>query len=171
MPEDNLGDPIPRIEPFVIPARPEETFNSVWLRNINIYAPEINASGNNQGSINIEMLPYDPSNDKIWSTVDNEGVEYLNIPSRVNGRKTFWDAVNEVPEVAVAMNSIIDAIPALRTWANTPPPEPEPEPPVDPEPTPEPTPEPDPDPEPDPEPEPEPDPVDDGEEDDSEENT
>ena len=151
MPEDNLGDPIPRNEPFVIPARPEETFDSVWLRSINIYAPEINASGNNQGSINIEMLPYDSSNDKIWSTADNEGVEYLNIPSRANGRKTFWDAVNEVPEVAIAMNSIIEAIPALRTWANTPPPEPEP-----------PTPTPDQEPTPDPEPDPEPDPVDDG---------
>ena len=149
MPEDNLGDPIPRNEPFVIPARPEETFDSVWLRSINIYAPQINASGNNQGSINIEMLPYDSSNDKIWSTADNEGVEYLNIPSRVNGRKSFWDAVNEVPEVAIAMNSIIEAIPALRTWANTPPPEPEP-----------PTPDPDPEPEPDPEPTPDPDPVD-----------
>jgi len=152
MPEDNLGDPIPRNEPFVIPARPEETFDSVWLRGINIFAPQINASGNNEGSINIEMLPYDSSNDNIYSTADNEGVEYLNIPSRVNGRKSFWDAVNEVPEVAIAMNSIIEAIPALRTWANTPPPEPEP-------PTPDP---------PTPDPEPEPDPVDDGEEDDSE---
>ena len=152
MPEDNLGDPIPRNEPFVIPARPEETFDSVWLRTINIYSPQINASGNNEGSINIEMLPYDSSNDNIYSTADNEGVEYLNIPSRVNGRKSFWDAVNEVPEVAIAMNSIIEAIPALRTWANTPPPEPEP-------PTPDP---------PTPDPEPEPDPVDDGEEDDSE---
>ena len=66
MPEDNLGDPIPRNEPFVIPARPEETFDSVWLRSINIFAPQINASGNDQGSINIEMLPYDSSNDKIW---------------------------------------------------------------------------------------------------------
>ena len=159
MPEDNLGDPIPRDEPFVIPARPEETFDSVWVRSINIYAPEINASGNNQGSINIEMLPYDSTNDKIWTTADNEGVEYLNIPSRVNGRKSFWDAVNEVPEVAIAMNSIIEAIPALRTWANTPPPEPEP-PTPDPEPTPEPEPTPDPDPDPDPV-DPEPDPVDD----------
>ena len=120
---------------------------------------EINASGNNQGSINIEMLPYDSTNDKIWTTADNEGVEYLNIPSRVNGRKSFWDAVNEVPEVAIAMNSIIEAIPALRTWANTPPPEPEP-PTPDPEPTPEPEPTPDPDPDPDPV-DPEPDPVDD----------
>ena len=159
MPEDNLGDPIPRDEPFVIPARPEETFDSVWLRSINIYAPQINASGNSEGSINIEMLPYDSTNDKIWTSADNQGAEYLNIPSRVNGRKSFWDAVNEVPEVAIAMNSIIEAIPALRTWANTPPPEPEP-------PTPDPDPEPEPEPTPDPdpfEPDPEPDPVDDSE--------
>jgi len=162
MPEDNLGDPIPRKEPFVIPARPEETFDSVWLRSINIFAPQINASGNHQGNINIEMLPYDPTNNKIWTTADNEGIEYINIPSRKNGRKTFWDAVNEVPEVAIAMNSIIEAIPALRTWANTPDPEP-----VPPTPDPEPTPDPDPEPTPDPDPDPEPDPVDDGEEDDS----
>ena len=162
MPEDNLGDPIPRDEPFVIPARPEETFDSVWLRSINIYAPQINASGNSEGSINIEMLPYDSTNDKIWTTADNQGVEYLNVPSRVNGRKSFWDAVNEVPEVALAMNSIIEAIPALRTWANTPPPEPEP-PTPDPEPEPEPTPDPDPV-DPDPvDPDPDPDPVDDSE--------
>ena len=156
---DNLGDPIPRNEPFVVPATPAETFDSVWLRNINIYAPEINASGNLQGAINIEMVPYDSSDDKIWSTADNQGVEYLNIPSRANGRKSFWDAVNEVPEVAISMDAIISAIPALRTWANTPPPDPDP-PSPDPEPTPEPVPTPD--------PEPEPDPVDDGEEDDSE---
>ncbi len=162
MPADNLGDPIPRNEPFVVPATPKETFDSVWLRNINIFAPEINASGSNQGSISVEMLPYDPNNDKIWSTADNQGVEYLNIPCRINGRKTFWDCVNEVPEVATAMDAIISAIPALRTWANTPPPEPEP-----PSPAP-PTPEPEPTPDPEPEPEPEPDPVDDGEEDDSE---
>ena len=140
-----MSEPIPRDEPFVVPAKPEETFDSVWLRSINIFAPQINASGNDQGSINIEMLPYDSSNDKIWSTSDNEGIQYINIPSRKNGRKTFWDAVNEVPEVAIAMNSIVEAIPALRTWANTPPPEPEP-------PTPDP-----------PTPDPEPDPVDDSE--------
>ena len=95
MPEDNLGDPIPRNEPFVIPARPEETFDSVWLRSINIYAPEINASGNNQGSINVEMLPYDSTNDKIWTTADNEGVEYLNIPSRKTEEKVFGMRLTE----------------------------------------------------------------------------
>jgi len=139
----------------VVPATPEETFDSVWLRSINIYAPNTAEADPTEGSINIEMLPYDAENKKVLSTSDNEGVEYINIPNRINGRKPFWQCVNEVPEVATAMDAIIAAIPALRTWANTPP---EPDPPVNPDPTPDPT----------PEPTPEPDPIDDGEEDDSE---
>tara|TARA_R110002020_G_scaffold429172_1_gene638687 strand:+ start:130 stop:570 length:441 start_codon:yes stop_codon:yes gene_type:complete len=141
MPNNNLGDPIPRNEPFVVPATPEETFDSVWLRSINIYAPNTAEADPTEGSINIEMLPYDAENKKVLSTSDNEGVEYINIPNRINGRKPFWQCVNEVPEVATAMDAIIAAIPALRVWANTPP---QPDPPVTPDPTPDPTPEPDP---------------------------
>ena len=155
MPEDNLGDPIPRDEPFVVPATPEQTFDSVWLRSINIYAPNTAEAAPTEGSLNIEMLPYDGENKKVLVTPDNEGVEYINIPNRTNGRKPFWQCIDEVPEAAAAMDAIIAAIPAIREWANTPPP---PEPPVDPDfgVDPEPT------PEPEPEPEPEPDPVDEG---------
>ena len=124
MPNKKLGDPIPRDEPFVVPAKPKETFDSIWLRNINVYAPEINVSGNSQGSINVECLPYNSSGHEIFSTPDNQGVEYINVPNRANGRKSFWDCVNEVPEVKTAMDAITAAIPALRTWANTPPPPP-----------------------------------------------
>jgi len=147
---DNLGDPIPRNEPFVVPATPEETFDSVWLRSINIYAPNTADAAPTEGSINIEMLPYDGDNEKVLITADNEGVEYINIPNRTNGRKPFWQCVNEVPEVAAAMDAIIAAIPALREWANTPPPPPDPDPPVDPDfgVDPEPTPDPEPDPDP-----------------------
>ena len=125
-PEEVLGDPIPRDEPFVVPASPEQTFDSVWLRSINIFVPNTSEEAPNDGSLNIEMLPYDGSNEKVLVTADNEGVEYINVPSRVNGRKSFWQCVNEVPEVKDAMDAIIAAIPALRTWANTPPPEPDP---------------------------------------------
>ena len=126
-PEEVLGDPIPRDEPFVVPASPEQTFDSVWLRSINIFAPNTSEAAPSEGSLNIEMLPYDGSNEKVLVTADNEGVEYINVPSRVNGRKTFWQCVDEVPEVKDAMDAIIAAIPALRTWANTPPPEPDPQ--------------------------------------------
>lgn len=125
-PEEVLGDPIPRDEPFVVPASPEQTFDSVWLRSINIFAPNTSEAAPSEGSLNIEMLPYDGENQKVLVTADNEGVEYLNVPNRVNGRKPFWQCVNEVPEVKDAMDAIIAAIPALRTWANTPPPEPDP---------------------------------------------
>ena len=125
-PEEVLGDPIPRDEPFVVPASPEQTFDSVWLRSINIFAPNTSEAAPSEGSLNIEMLPYDGDNKKILITADNEGVEYINVPNRVNGRKPFWQCVNEVPEVKDAMDAIIAAIPALRTWANTPPPEPDP---------------------------------------------
>ena len=70
------------------------------------------------------MLPYDGSDEKVLITADNEGVEYINVPSRVNGRKPFWQCVDEVPEVKAAMDAIIAAVPALRTWADTPPPPP-----------------------------------------------
>ena len=125
-PEEVLGDPIPRDEPFVVPASPEQTFDSVWLRSINIFVPNTSEEAPSDGSLNIEMLPYDADNKKILITADNEGVEYINVPNRVNGRKPFWQCVNEVPEVKDAMDAIIAAIPALRTWANTPPPEPDP---------------------------------------------
>ena len=126
MPEENLGDPIPRPEPYIVPAVPEQEFDSIWLRSINIYAPQINASGNTEGSINIECLPYngDEGEEKIWESPDNEGVEYLNVPNRINGRKSLCDCEKEVPEVATAMNAITAAIPALRTWIETPPPPP-----------------------------------------------
>ena len=129
---DNLGDPIPRNEPFVVPASPEETFDSVWLRSINIYSPNTALENPTEGSMSIEMLPYDAENEKVLVTADNEGVEYLNIPSRENGRKPFWQAVDEVPEVAAAMDAIIAAIPALTVWANTPPEPVPPIPPLDP---------------------------------------
>ena len=131
-PEEVLGDPIPRDEPFVVPATPEQTFDSVWLRSINIFVPNTAAADPNQGSVNIEMLPYDGDSEKVLVTADNEGVEYINVPSRVNGRKPFWQMMDEVPEAAEAMDAIIAAIPAIREWANTAPPEPEPpEPPIE----------------------------------------
>ena len=124
--EELLGDPIPRNEPFVVPATPEQTFDSVWLRSINIFAPNTSDAAPTEGSINVEMLPYDGENGEVLVTADNEGVEYINVPNRINGRKPFWQCVDEVPEVKAAMDAIIAAIPALRTWATTPPPEPDP---------------------------------------------
>ena len=83
MPEDNLGDPIPRDEPFVVPATPEQTFDSVWLRSINIYAPNTAEADPTQGSINVEMLPYDAENKNclLYTSPSPRDVEESRMPS------------------------------------------------------------------------------------------
>jgi hypothetical protein len=112
---------IPRSSLFTTPAVEEKSFNSVWVRNINIHCPQLNGVGNTQGGISMELVPYDDTSgaEVIHITSDNEGVEYLNIPNRINGRKSFWEAIEEVPEVAAAMNAIIAAVEPLKTWAET----------------------------------------------------
>lgn len=112
---------ISRSSSFTVPAVQEKSFDSVWVRNINIHCPQLNESGNIEGNINLELVPYDSTSgsETLHVTVDNEGVEYLNVPNRANGRKSFWEAVNEVPEVATAMNAIIAAVEPLKIWAET----------------------------------------------------
>ena len=112
---------ISRSPSFTVPAVSEKSFDSVWVRNINIHCPQLNAEGNNEGNINIELMPYDATegSEAIHFTIDNEGVEYINVPNRANGRKTFWECVNEVPEVAAAMEAIVAAVGPLKTWAET----------------------------------------------------
>ena len=112
---------ISRSPSFTVPAVWEKSFDSVWVRNINIHCPQLNAEGSNEGNINIELMPYDATegSEAIHFTIDNEGVEYINVPNRANGRKTFWECVNEVPEVAAAMEAIVAAVGPLKTWAET----------------------------------------------------
>jgi hypothetical protein len=112
---------ISRSPSFTVPAVSEKSFDSVWVRNINIHCPQLNAEGSNEGNINIELMPYDATegSEAIHFTIDNEGVEYINVPNRANGRKTFWECVNEVPEVAAAMEAIVAAVGPLKTWAET----------------------------------------------------
>jgi len=110
---------ISRSSSFTVPAVSEKSFDSVWVRNINIHCPQLNAEGNNEGNISIELMPYDATegSEAIHFTIDNEGVEYVNVPNRANGRKTFWECVSEVPEVAAAMEAIVAAVGPLKTWA------------------------------------------------------
>ena len=124
-----MSEPIPRDEPFVVPAKPEETFDSVWLRSINIYVPNTAEADPMGGSVDIEMIPYDGEAEKVLVTPDAEGAEYIRGPNRNRELKgPFWQMINEGPEAALAMNAIIAAIPAIRAWTQEEqPPEPPPE--------------------------------------------
>ena len=109
---------VPRKTPFTVSPTPEKTFNSVWVKNINIHCPQINEVGNTDGHITIELVPYDSSegSESIYISSDTEGIETLTVPNAPEANKSFWDSVNEVPEVAAAMNAIISAVAPLRTW-------------------------------------------------------
>lgn len=109
---------IPRQTPFTVSPTPEKTFDSVWIKNINIHCPQINEVGNTDGHISIELVPYNNSegSEAIYVSSGVEGIETLTVPTPPVASKSFWDCVNEVPEVAAAMGAIISAVAPLRTW-------------------------------------------------------
>ena len=87
--------------PIIIPPTPEQEFTDLWLYNIIIHAPSVDS-----GLIRIETLPYNADNQHIASG------DYM-VPIVTD---QLWNAVNEVPEVAAAMNAIFAAIEPLRAW-------------------------------------------------------
>ncbi len=106
-------------EPIVVPAVPEKTYTEQWVYNLVVHAPTLTT-----GNVRIELLPYDPDTQEI-------GPGTLNQPVYTD---KLWEAINEVPEVAVAFQAVIDCVGPLRAWieaqnpAPAPPPEPEPTP-------------------------------------------
>jgi hypothetical protein len=120
--------PIISEQPIVVPPVPGETFTEQWIYNLVVHSPAINS-----GRVQIQLLPFDPTAPKIGPGELLENIE----------TDRLWDAVAEVPEVAAAMQSVLDAVEPLRAWiaaqnAPQPEPEPEPEPEAEPEPEPEP---------------------------------
>lgn len=87
--------------PITIPSTSQQDFSDLWIYNINIHAPSVDS-----GRINIETLPYNAALQEIGPAnyVENIHTDQL------------WAAVNEVPEVAVAMGAIFNAIGPLRMW-------------------------------------------------------
>jgi outer membrane biosynthesis protein TonB len=133
--------------PVVIPSTVEKLFPHQWIYNLSCHCPTLT-----QGRIFIELLPYDADTKEFGPS---SGLEVLTTDK-------FWEAINEVPEVANAFAAVINSVEPLRAWIkvkNTPPPDPTPIPDPEPEPEPDPTPEPAPEPDPAPAPAPEPDPV------------
>jgi hypothetical protein len=120
--------PIIPDQPIVVPPVPGETYTEQWIYNLVVHSPAINS-----GRAQIQLLPFDPVAPKIGPGELLENIE----------TDRLWDAVAEVPEVAAAMQAVLDAVEPLRAWivaqnAPQPEPEPEPEPEAEPEPEPEP---------------------------------
>jgi len=109
--------PIIPDQPIVVPPVPGETYTEQWIYNLVVHSPAINS-----GRVQIQLLPFDPTVPKIGPGELLENIE----------TDRLWDAVAEVPEVAAAMQAVLDAVGPLRAWiaaqSVVPESEPEPEP-------------------------------------------
>jgi hypothetical protein len=119
--------PIIPDQPIVVPPVPGETYTEQWIYNLVVHSPAINS-----GRVQIQLLPFDPTAPKIGPGDLLENIE----------TDRLWDAVAEVPEVAAAMQAVLDAVEPLRAWIAAqvepaPPAELEAEPELEPEPEPE----------------------------------
>jgi len=93
--------PINNPNPVIIPPTPEIVYPHIWLYNISVHAPTVNS-----GRITIETLPYNADTQSIGSRDRFQMIE----------TDRLWSAVAEVPEVAIAMQAIIDAVMPLKNW-------------------------------------------------------
>ena len=84
-----------------ISAVPEKTYSHLWLTDIHIQA-----STNTSGIVNIHAAPY---NGDTGEVAENGPVEVIST-------ENLWGAVTEVPEVAIAMQAIFDAVEPLKAW-------------------------------------------------------
>lgn len=92
---------IPNKTPLSLPASDPKTFDSIWLTDVRILAPNTS-----QGSIRIKYQPFDASTGEI------AGKEHM----RIIQTGELWLAAQEVPEVAAAMQAVFNAVPALEAW-------------------------------------------------------
>jgi hypothetical protein len=93
--------PIIPEQPIVVPPVPGETYTEQWIYNLVVHSPAINS-----GRVQIQLLPFDPTVPKIGPGELLENIE----------SDKLWDAVAEVPEVAAAMQAVLDAVGPLRAW-------------------------------------------------------
>ena len=96
--------PINNDTPVTVPAVsvPEKTYPHLWLTEVTF-----RAEANTTGELNIATLPYDGATGEIA----DEGSDLITTDN-------LWGAVQEVPEVAAAMQAIFDAVEPLKAWLN-----------------------------------------------------
>lgn len=92
---------IPNPTPVITDPVPSKTYDELWIYSLTAISPTVDS-----GRISIELLPYNrtlnelgPSNAKLTLTTDK-----------------FFQALQEVPELAAAFNAVIAAVPATRAW-------------------------------------------------------
>ncbi len=93
--------PITPEQPIVVPPTGGITFDHQWVYNLVVHAPATDS-----GRVLIELLPFDQSTGTIGPASLLETIQ----------TDKLWAATQEVPEVAAAMQAVIDCIVPLRDW-------------------------------------------------------
>jgi hypothetical protein len=88
-------------EPVNVPAAPAKTFSILWIRSLQITAPDPNG----EGSLYLETLPMSTSKELFWGNGPSE--------LRVN---ELYRAMQEVPELASAFAAILQAVGPVKAW-------------------------------------------------------
>jgi hypothetical protein len=96
--------PITPDQPIVVPPTGGITFDQQWVYNLVVHAPAIDS-----GRVLIELLPFDQSTGTIGPASLLETIQ----------TDKLWQAASEVPEVATAMQAVIDCVGPLRAWIKT----------------------------------------------------
>ena len=81
---------------------PEKTFPHLWLTEVTF-----NAESTSAGELHITAVPFNGNTGEI-TTESSDLISTDNL----------WGAVQEVPEVAAAMQAIFDAVEPLKAWLN-----------------------------------------------------
>ena len=85
-----------------VPAVPEKTYPHLWLKEVTF-----RAESTTEGEVHLSMSPFNG----VTGEIRDE--ETVTISS-----DDLWTAVAEVPEVALAMQAIFNAVEPLKAWMN-----------------------------------------------------
>lgn len=93
--------PIPLDPPLTIPAIPERTFASSWVRNF-----RVQTSKPSEGTLVIETVPH---NATTGETLDSPAQAY---------QTDLWDVAANVPSAGVALQAVLAAVPDIIDYLN-----------------------------------------------------
>jgi hypothetical protein len=88
-------------ETITIPPVAAKQFGQQWVYNLIVHAPTPT-----NGRVSVELLPYNSQTGEVGPA------EFIQSFST----DKLWEAIEEVPEMAIAFNAVIAAVPAMKEW-------------------------------------------------------
>ena len=94
-------NPIPAKEPIVVPAVPEKSYSSYWVRNLSV-----RSTSPTDGQFYVELLPYDPATGDIDQSR----------PKELRG--DLWALIGAKAEAGAAMQAVFAAVPKIEAFVD-----------------------------------------------------